>query len=122
MCKFQAIANPIAAAIVGRAASGTYSLQDCNAKFAEVIAQPGVTSEERKAGLFDLGPIGEGLRSFFDDDADTRDFTCRTGEQVGARHLSIKLASLASEVGARRCLMSVVDRGRPTPGPPAMLR
>lgn len=103
-------ALPIAAAIVGRASDGAFSLQDCNAKFDEAIAQPGLTAEQRKAGLFDLGPIGVGLRGFFDGDGDAREFTCRAGGEVGGRHLSITLADLGSEPGARRCLMSVVDR------------
>ena len=103
-------ALPIAAAIVGRTADGTYSLQECNARFIDIIAQRGVTTEECKAGLFDLGPIGEGLRNFFEDEVDAREFTCSTGAEVGGRHLAVKLADLASGVSERRWLMSVVDR------------
>lgn len=103
-------ALPIAAAIVRRGADRVFALQECNAKFIAVIAQPGLTPDERKAGLFDLGPLGEGLRAYFDDDADAREFSCRTGDHVGSRHLTVKLADLASQLGERRCLMSVIDR------------
>ena len=101
-------ALPIAAAIVGRSANGGYVLQQCNGKFTDIIAAPG--PEARKAGLFDLGPIGEALRKFFDDGASAREFQCRTGGEVGSRDLTVKLANLAGTGAARRCLMSVIDR------------
>jgi len=103
-------ALPIAAGIVGRGPDGLYLLQECNAKFVDIIAAPGLSSDERKTGLFDLGPLGDGLRGFFEEDAETREFGCRTSAQVGGRDLAVKLAALASKGDQRRCLMSVVDR------------
>jgi len=103
-------ALPIPAAVVERGRDGAYRLQGCNARFTQVVAAPGLAANQGSGGLFDLGPLGAGLRHFFEKDAPSHEFQCRTGEHVGSRHLDVRLADLAGETGDRRCLLSIIDR------------
>jgi diguanylate cyclase (GGDEF)-like protein len=104
-------AMPIAAAILEQR-GGTLHFAGHNGRFAEAVAASTTGTIEAAAThcLSGDGLIARHLRAWFASDSAPSDLEFRDGKGVTARFYRMKLATLPSDNGTARALMSVVDR------------
>jgi diguanylate cyclase (GGDEF)-like protein len=105
-------ALPIAAAVIGSAAHGTFVVLAHNDRFRETVERSTCSSLDwNNADCLKDGPISTLLHEFFADPASSGELDFRDGEGVAARYFRLKLAPLPHADGSmRRCLLSLVDR------------
>ena len=107
-------ALPIAAAVVERGPGATLHLVSWNRRLEEAIrASNDDRFDPAAMPMLHEGRIATLMRDFLDGSAKpTDELEFRDGDGVGARHFRMELASLPGdpETGARRCLVSLVDR------------
>ena len=104
-------ALPIAAAVIGKGATGLNVLS-YNERFRETVELSTCSALDwDEADCLKGGPIADMLAEFFANPVASGDLDFRDGEGVAARYFRLKLAPLPLGEGKiSRCLLSLVDR------------